>query len=155
MKLTILPNWCKWLSLAILITAFSIDFNSYKEGLMAGYNEREQLQLQVINPDAPPIPTPLPDSHAPQKPEPAQSPPYGDLLILLSIIVYILSKDKWEDDYINIIRARALITALLIISIIVMLICGLNGQISISILLLIQLLCYIATFKILKFRADI
>ena len=131
MKLAILPNWCKWLSLAIIIAAFGIDYKAFLAGLL-GQPEPIYTSSDFLH-----------------------SFPFSDLLLMLGIIVYILSKDKWDDEYINIIRARALLTALLIISVVVMFVYGFNGKIDLSYLLLIQLLSYIIIFKFLKVRTEV
>jgi hypothetical protein len=46
MKLTFLPNWCKWLSLVMLISAFIIDFDDVKNGFLDGYHRRERLHME-------------------------------------------------------------------------------------------------------------
>jgi len=76
------------------------------------------------------------------------------LLILFSIVTYILSKDKRDDEFINLIRAKALLLALLFITIVVTLSYVFNGRFERIDVLLIQFLCYIIVFKIMKLRAD-
>jgi len=131
MKLTILPNWCKWLSLALMIATFVLGFDSFKAGLMGE-------------------PMPVYSSS-----DLLRSIPLGDLCLLLSIVVYILSRDKRDDEYIHSIRAKSLLAALLITSFIVMIIYMFNGHIEYSYLLFIQLILYIVIFKFSKIRADI
>ena len=143
MKLAILPHWCKWLALALLITSFAIDFKDFKSDIIKGATYVEQLYENT---------TPISQqNHSDQ----AKAFPIGDLLILLSIIVYILSKDKWEDDYINTLRSQALLCSLLIASCTVIVTCFLKGRIEGTYLLLAQLFSYIIIFKILMIRSEV
>ena len=145
MKLSILPNWCKWLALALFISSFIIDFSGFKEGYHIGYNERKMMKE---NPE-------IQKLSISDLVKSSDSPRIGDLLILLSIIVYVLSKDRRDDEFINSIRAQALLAAFLIVSLIGMIVQLCSGQLDVFFVLTIQFLSYIIIFKILKIRANV
>jgi len=138
MKLAILPNWCKWLTLVLIVAAFSIDFNDYKDAFLRGYHSIDENYNRL-----------------PKTPDTTTQPrPYADLIIFLSIIIYILSKDKRDDDFINLIRAKALLIALLLSTLTIMMVYLFNKEIDSLSFLLIHFLLYISIFKIMKIRAD-
>jgi len=143
MKLTILPNWCKWLSLALLISSFRVDYNNLIDAFLRGYDSQAMLMANTET-----IPVRKSSDNSGTYPLP-------DLLILLSVVVYILSKDKRDDEFINSIRAQALLAAFLVTSITMMFIYAFNGRLDGSYLILIQLLSYVIIFKFMKIRADI
>ena len=141
MKLAILPNWCKWVSLALLVTAFFIDFTNFKEDVVSGRNSIYHGNQQT--------------NSAQTSSNTTDSMSLFDFITMVSIIVYILSKDKKDDEFINSIRAQALLAALLVTSVTVMIVYAFNGQLDVSYLILIQLLSYIIIFKYIKYRAGI
>jgi len=138
MKLTILPNWGKWLSLALIVSAFCLDFTNLADAFIRGYRDGAML---TTHSEAIPAQTSSDNE---------RTFPIADVLILLSIVVYILSKDKRDDEFINAIRAQALLAALLITSVVVILVSVCNGRLDSAPLLFIQLLSYIVIFKIMK-----
>ena len=97
MNIQILPNWFKKVALIVFTISYIIvGFDSFLDGVNAAhanqqydYNEVPESQLMtdfvggktVIN--------------------------YLSIISLLSIIAYILSKEKVEDDYINILRLES------------------------------------------------
>ena len=144
MKLAILPNWCKWISLALFISAFIIDFENVKEGLLDGYYglDKGTYSYKVEIPSEGSLPAS------------AKAAFIFDLIVALSIIVFILSKDKRDDDFINVIRAKALLSALLLSAFVILITFTFRGYLDGISLLLIHFLLYITIFKILKIRAD-
>ena len=142
MRLAFLPNWCKWLSLALIIAAFIIDIDNLKSAFMEGYHARQGL-YEWSN-----------DSQPQKTTNNVATPSYTDLIIFLSIIVFILSKDKRDDDYYNLIRAKALLLALLLSTFVLIIVFLFNRELDGFSLLLIHFLFYITIFKILKIRED-
>jgi hypothetical protein len=144
MKLAFLPNWCKWLSLALFITAIVLDFDAVKDGIMEGYNSYDKIISMNVNP--------IPPQMSSQASTGAV--PIFDLMIVLSIIVFILSKDKRDDDYFNLIRAKALLMALLFSAFVLISVFMFNRELDGLSLLFIHFLSYLIIFKILKIRED-
>lgn len=79
----------------------------------------------------------------------------SDTLLIISMIVYILSKDKNDDEYINVIRGKSLMIALLIGLVSCFAAYAFECYIQGIWLLLIQFLSYIIVFKISKVVASI
>lgn len=136
MKIAFLPNWCKYLSLAFFILSLAFGIDSFIRGYNAGLNDIDFSEA-IHN-------------------EMAQSTwkdYISDMLVMLSIIIYILSKDKNDDDYINVIRGKSLLIALLIGVISCFIAYGFDCHIQGIWLLLIQFISYIIIFKISKAAA--
>ena len=139
MKLAILPHWCKYLSLAMFAPAVAFIFSIFITGVIDGYNE----QVLLHNPEADVTLLGQPPADAPFL-------LIGEWFALFAIIVYILSKDKYDDDFINIIRARALSIALFFSAFIVIFALFFQKQLSGTALLFINFLSYIIIFKTIK-----
>jgi len=127
------------LSLTLLIAGFCLGFDSFKQACIEGYhayqNSESLSMISSLDIDG--------------------SFSYSDLLYLLSIVVFILSKDKRDDEFINVIRAKALLMALLFATVVLLLISIFNGRLQGIDFLLIQFLSYIIIFKFMKIRADV
>ena len=141
MKLTILPNWCKWISFALLIPAFLFISGVFLAGVMDGYNE----QVLLHNPDADVALSGMP-------PLDGALPTIGSWLAIIAIIMFILSKEKRDDDYLNAIRGQALLIALLFSSIVLFITLFLQMLLLGIHLLIIYFLSYIVIFKIMKMK---
>jgi hypothetical protein len=47
MKIAFLPNWCKYLSLALFISSFALGINDFVRGFEAGYNASKNMDDAV------------------------------------------------------------------------------------------------------------
>ena len=141
MKLSIFPNWCKWISLAMLVQAILLLCSVFFTGTMDGYNEQALLHnpKAVVTPSGqPPLNNPL--------------PLIGEWLAILAIIVFILSKDKRDDEYTNIARAKALLLALFISAFVLFFLLLFQRQLYGIELLILIFITYISIFKVMKMR---
>lgn len=141
MRIAFLPNWCKYLSLVLFILSFIVDIEgavkSFQEGYQAGLNSHNLFEELSSKDEYWSLASYL-----------------SDLLIILSIVTYILSKDKRDDEYINVMRGNSLLIALLIGTISCLIAYGFGCQMQAIWLLVILFLSYIITFKIMKIAAD-
>lgn len=151
MKIAFLPNWCKYLSLTLFIASFALGINDFYKGFEDGRRATQMIST----------------THS-SEPEQAQPSLYdaaavndvslieylSDTLLILSMIVYILSKDKNDDEYINVLRGKSLLIALLIGLISCFIAYAFGCYIQGLWLLLIQFLSYIIVFKISKVVAN-
>ena len=149
MRIAILPNWCKYLSLVLFIASFVVGFEDacrgFEEGMRSAQNthnhENSLTALESI------------ESVANQESVTLVSY-VSDLLIMLAIITYILSKDKKDDEYINILRGKSLMIALLISILCCFIAYAFNAHIQGLWLLIIQFVSYLIAFKINKIATD-
>lgn len=141
MRIAFLPNWCKYLSLVLFVASFILGINDIIRGYEAGLNASKDTHdtatiseiIDELQNDGVSLVEYLSDS-----------------LLILSMIVYILSKDKSDDEYINSIRGKSLMIALLIGLVSCFAAYAFGCYIQGIWLLLIQFLSYIIVFKISK-----
>ena len=147
MKITFLPNWCKWLSFSLLLAYFVVGFPDIKKGFLDGRNYRRALHTGI----APEPPIML--NAEEQKAEDTRAL-FSNLLFFSSIMIYLLSKDKRDDEYTNAIRAKALLIALMLATSIALLVSVFDGNMDHIDVLMVQFLLYVIIFKLLKIRAE-
>ena len=96
MKLQILPNWCKKLGLAIfIIFSFSSVLRGWEDGMNASCNNGLPV-VKTIE-----VTTPYTDYFGENMLH------WFDVLSIFGILIYMLSKEKIEDDYINQLRLES------------------------------------------------
>lgn len=102
MKLQILPNWFKKVGLLLFIVfSFLGGSNAFKEGYNKGYYYNQDIPADVKT-----------DSITKYFGETFIH--YFDIIAIIGMIIYIISKEKVEDDYINKLRLESYqITALI------------------------------------------
>ncbi len=151
MKLQILPNWCKKLGVSIF---FVFSFISGADDVFNGWEDGSRSYQPIENKIEH-------KNHTP--PEIAESTlfkdffgenllRYLDALSIFGILIYMLSKEKVEDDYINQLRLESYqLTAIIIISISILLY-AFSEKIKLSIDYFITLFMYfyLITFFIKK-----
>ncbi|UMB59510.1 hypothetical protein MHL31_10510 [Lutibacter sp. A80] len=106
MKLQILPNWCKKLGLTVFIVfSFIAAGDDFVNGFCDGYNSFQPIDEKIANKE-----------HVVSQIEHittfkdffgAKTLRYLDALSILGILMYMLSKEKVEDDYINQLRLES------------------------------------------------
>jgi hypothetical protein len=152
MKLQILPNWCKKLGLAMFIIFSCIAAgDDFLEGFEVGYNStRLPTEINVENSNYTP----------PAKSEisifknyfGAKTLRYLDALSIFGILMYMLSKEKVEDDYINQLRLESYqLTAIVGILISILLYAfSENIKLSLDYFITLFMYFYLITFFIKK-----
>jgi len=156
MKLTILPNWGKWISLGMLVASLTFTIIFDREEMVQSFMQGCNEGMARANPLKYELPVIPPETESELNVKNMSSHfDLSDLLLFLAIIVYILSKDKRDDEYLDAIRAKALLLALLFTTVVAMLVYICNGTLESVYLLFIQLLSYIIVFKFMKMRADV
>ncbi len=135
MKIAFLPNWCKYLSIALFVAAFFVDYTESIKAFTAGYNAALNSNYHL---SAPPTIT-------------TWKTVMSDLFIFLSMMVYIFSKDKTDDEYINNMRGKALLVALLVTIVVTFIFYVFEKNIDGLTVVLIQFLLYIVLFQVMKF----
>ncbi len=102
MKLQILPNWFKKVGpLLFIVFSFLAGSNAFKEGYNEGYYYNQGIPTDVKT-----------DSFTNYFGETLMH--YFDVIAIIGMIIYIMSKEKIEDDYINKLRLESYqITALI------------------------------------------
>ena len=115
MKIKMLPNWCKKLGLFVFFSSIIINstYVESREAFYKGWNEGRNGNSSESHKSL------LNDSKLSEikslKIEPlmfektfgTNSLHYVDVLILFGMIIYMMSKEKIEDDYINILRLES------------------------------------------------
>lgn len=151
-KIAFLPNWCKYVSLLLLVASVIVDIGGLRKGFEAGREAANSTLAEESNGAGEGLTF---SELMNEELENVRVEGYlSDLLIMLSMVVYILSKDKKDDEYINIIRARSLLIALLIGIVSCFIAYGFSYHIQGILLLLIQFFSYIIVFKIGKIASD-
>ena len=99
MKLKMFPNWCKKLGFLLFVFGFfaSSNIEEFRKGFNEGYysystNPDNKLNNQSI---------------ISQNSEDKKSNHLYDIISILGMIVYLFSKEKIEDDYINKLRLES------------------------------------------------
>ena len=133
MKIQLLPNYFKWIGLVLFIGGGIPDF---LRGWADGYNNSTGEEIMA---------NPLPISEQVQY--------ITSILSLVGIIIYALSKEKIEDEFIKVLRWESLSTAFLITTGIVLvnvILKGRNDVIDADFLLEIQLILFLLIFYFKK-----
>lgn len=144
MKIAFLPYWCKRIALLVLAGSLllSIDdfYTSFMSGYEAGYNGlsyEEGLapyrEIAATYPEAKKIRLLT-----------------SEVLQLLSIALYVLSKDKRDDEYLQAMRAQSFLVAMLTCFIGCVLLHSLNKPTDGLTVLMVQFILYLIIFKIKK-----
>ncbi|MCL1974374.1 MAG: hypothetical protein FWG54_06125 [Bacteroidetes bacterium] len=148
MKLTILPNWCKWLSLFLFVAYFAVSFPAFKQGFIEEWSKPDGLHPGTAHEN---VLIQYSEEHKASN----TIDLFSGLLFFSSILVYLLSKDKHDDEYIDAIRAKAFSLALMLITVVILLVSIFGKDLECIDVLIIQFLSYIIIFKALKIRAEI
>ena len=110
MKTQILPNWCKKLGLALLII-FSV--LASRDKFMQGWNSIDCADINCI--DNKTVESNI-DNNNINFYFGEKTSSYFDALSFLGILIYLLSKEKIEDDYVSQLRLESFqLTAIIII----------------------------------------
>ena len=97
MKIKMLPNWCKKLGFAVfLIGSFISGYKGFMQGLTGELNSNSTKYDFFVNSFNDPV------LH------------FFEVLAVFGMILYMFSKEKIEDDYINILRLESYQLAILI-----------------------------------------
>lgn len=134
MKLQMLPNWCKKLGFIIFLIGASVSmYEGFMEGLTGAPSDSGQF-----------------DSVKNYLGEKAIH--WFDILSILGMIIYIFSKEKVEDDYINKLRLESYqITALLGLSVTIVLYAFSEDiKLTLDYFIILFLWTYLITFAIKK-----
>ncbi|WP_159023698.1 hypothetical protein [Formosa sp. L2A11] len=151
MKTQILPNWCKKLGLALfIIFAILGSGDSMINGFVDGGNSYQPVeeQLQHIEHKLPPkSEVSVFEDYFGEK-----TYHYFQVFSFLGILMYMLSKEKIEDDYINTLRLESYQFTVLFGIVISILLYAFSKQITLNIDYFIQLFMYfyLITFFIKK-----
>lgn len=137
MTLKMLPNWCKKLGLGIFIVGSSISaYKGFMEGYTATYPKSEKYNfLENLYSDS--------TLHL------------FDVLAIIGMLIYMFSKEKIEDDYINKLRLESYqLTSLIgLLICIILYIFSQTMRLSLDYFINIFLMFYLVIFAIKK-RAD-
>ena len=144
MKLQILPNWFKKVGLLLFIVfSFLASSNAFKKGFNKGYYYNKDIPAYV---KTDPITNYFGEAliH------------YFDIIAIIGMIIYIMSKEKVEDDYINKLRLESYqLTALIsLFSALIMFLFSSQLKIYIDDFITMFLFIYLITFFIKK-RIDL
>jgi hypothetical protein len=147
MKIKMLPNWCKKLGFFLFLIGFVISFtttsakNSFYEGYYEAYSN-----------------TATPAESSNSKPVFIEKW-FGDIglhiievLIIVGLLIYMLSREKIEDDYINKLRLESYqLTSIssLLISIVLYIFLG-NLKLSLEYFITLFLMSYLIIFALKK-----
>ncbi|WP_298997198.1 hypothetical protein [uncultured Tenacibaculum sp.] len=134
MKLQMLPNWCKKLGFIIFLIGASVSmYEGFMEGLTGAPSDSGQF-----------------DSVKNYLGEKAIH--WFDILSILGMIIYIFSKEKVEDDYINKLRLESYqMTALLGLSVTIVLYAFSEDiKLTLDYFIILFLWTYLITFAIKK-----
>ncbi|MFD1293045.1 hypothetical protein ACFQ5N_04265 [Lutibacter holmesii] len=143
MKLQILPNWCKKLGLAIFFIGTIVGgYDDFKEGFTEGYNST-RIKEQPLN----------------YKPNSFLTDNFGEIGLhifeiigVLGMLIYMLSKEKIEDDYIHKLRYESYLLSSILWLVIAIIAYSFNENLKLSIDYFIYLFIwtYLITFFIKK-----
>ena len=151
MKTQILPNWCKKLGLAMFII-FSIisGYDDVVNEACDGWNSVQPLEDKLANKTFTPPPRSEDSIFKDLLGE--KTLHYLDALSLFGVLIYMLSKEKIEDDYINILRLESYKFTAIVGILISILLYAFSEEIKLSIDYFITLFMYLylITFFIKK-----
>jgi len=160
MKIKMLPNWCKKLGLVVFILSMviSLTYVENRGDFIRGWNDgRNQTRSKDKSS--------IDDSFSVSEIKTLKLKPllfekmfgsnslhFIEILILLSMIVYMLAKEKVEDDYINKLRLESyqLTAVLALVSSVVLYSFYGNLRLRLNLLISLFLLFYLITFTIKK-----
>jgi len=155
MKIQILPNWCKKLGLAIFFIGFIIGgIDDFKEGFNEGYNSSRNSEVDII----------LNNQDNNEKPHTINEPSiflktFGEtglhifeIVGIFGMLIYMLSKEKIEDDYIDKLRYQSYLFSSVIWLVIAIILYSFNENFKLTIDYFIYLFIwtYLITFFIKK-----
>ena len=144
MKVKMLPNWCKKLGLILFLLGFLTSFTleSSRESFVSGYYSANPQENEI------------------EKIEPIFIEKwFGDLgvhisevILILGLLIYMISKEKIEDDYINKLRLESYqLTSIssLLISIVLYIFLS-NLKLSLDYFITLFLMFYLIIFALKK-----
>ena len=145
MKIKMLPNWCKKLGLAVFIIGFITS-------VIAGWNSVEDCSPYQSNSVT------ISESSQVEKQDSEIVTPNNEnidldgVIVVIGMFIYMFSKEKIEDDYINILRLESFQLTSLIGLVSVIIIYLISGNISFNIdsLTNLFLIFYLIIFAIKK-----
>jgi len=151
MKLQILPNWCKKLGLTMFIVFSFISsgdsaVNGFNDG--ANYNQPIEDKIENINH----TPTEIPRSTLFKDYFGENLLHWLDVISIFGLLIYMLSKEKVEDDYINKLRLESYqLTAIIGIVISILLYAFSESiQLTPDYFIILFMYCYLIIFFIKK-----
>lgn len=144
MNIQILPNWCKKLGIAVfliglvgLFVAFAISLGNAEvtgEAYQSGYNTGKQLRALLLGDFLVGISTGR----------------IIALLTLLGMMIYLLAKEKVEDEYIARLRLEAYQLTLLLVVSFVFVVFFLGANMTALLMLYLFFSCYLLVFSLKK-----
>ncbi|MEO9572233.1 MAG: hypothetical protein ABJH82_00310 [Polaribacter sp.] len=160
MKIKMLPNWCKKVGLIIFFLSIVINFSyvdsreSFCKGYNDGYNSTrtESKSLFRKSSETKEIKTLNFKPFFIEKVLGSNSIHLFDVSILLGMIIYILAKEKIEDDYINKLRLESyqLTSVLVLFAALGLYSFFENLKFSLNIFITLYLLSYLIIFALKK-----
>ncbi|MDO6759623.1 hypothetical protein Q4566_05365 [Tamlana sp. 2_MG-2023] len=145
MNIQILPNWCKKLGLIIfLLSAVPSFIAGFHDGLKAGANTQEYNTIFQTNPETEKEHTTIKETKYIND----NLLHISDIIALFGMIIYIISKEKIEDDYINKLRLDSYVLTVLILLCISLMVYIFSGNINVhlDLILSIFLTLYLVIF---------
>ena len=150
MNIQILPNWCKKVGVLMFITFVIL---SGINGAIDGYNSYDNNvndEREVLFPDE--------NLNAKPKLELSKSKVLGDyvhvfnILAICGMIIYMMSKEKIEDDYINMLRLESyqLTTLIFLFACLIIYIISENIHLTVDYYIELFLTLYLVVFFIKK-----
>jgi Ca2+/Na+ antiporter len=128
----LLPHYFKWIGIGLLILSFVFGIDDFLLGLYGGWHHDSSKEFKRI----------LPEIFAQT----------SDYILLISLLIYLVSRNKREDEFIQKIRYESayivLVTTILIILVLYIIIPDIN--LKVSILLALQMLFYLVVMFLRK-----
>jgi hypothetical protein len=147
MKWKMLPNWCKKLGFLLFIFGFiaTSSIGSFREGFNEGYNayNPKKIEVNIASDD---------ELQTPEASENGNSNHIYDVVLILGMIIYLFSREKIEDDYINKLRLESYqFTAIMgLVVTIVFYAFSKDLELTLDYFLILFLWTYLLTFAIKK-----
>ena len=160
MKIKMLPNWCKKLGLAVFFISIVINLSyiDSRESFWRGWNKSNNESHKNFD-SLSSKSSKLPEIKAPkfqplfiEKALGSNSLHLFDISILLGMIIYILAKEKIEDDYINKLRLESyqLTSVLVLLAALGLYSFFENIKLSLNIFITLYLMSYLIIFALKK-----
>jgi hypothetical protein len=149
MKIKMLPNWCKKVGIVVFFGSIIINFTytESRESVYEGWNDGRNISntQQIYN-------TSKLEPLIFEKTFGSKSLHYVNVLILFGMIIYMMSKEKIEDDYINKLRLESYQLTILLglfITFIIYIISG-NQSLNLDYFINLFMIFYFIIFAIKK-----
>lgn len=156
MKLQILPNWCKKIGLVIFIISFIIGSgDDFREGFNSGYNSTRNSETTKTLENEKNVNEQLNDLNQPTflfKTFGETGLHIFEILSIFGMLIYMLSKEKIEDDYIHKLRFESykLSSIIWLLAAILIYAFNENFKLSIDYFIFLFIWTYLITFFIKK-----